>query len=164
MSGLEVLTWPDPALATACTEVGEITDEIRFLAADMMVAMYQAEGRGLAAPQVGRIIRLFVMDAAWKDGPKQPVVMVNPEIVDFSLIRVEGEEACLSLPGISATISRPEAITVSWTDLAGNRQSADLAGPEARVVQHEIDHLDGKVILDHLPPALRAEKLAQYAP
>lgn len=163
MAVLPILRWPDARLATACDPVGEITDEIRTLAADMLVTMYDAPGRGLAAPQVGRLIRLFVMDAHWKEAERAPVVMIDPEILGASDEAVAMDEGCLSIPGITTSIMRPVAIRVGWTDLEGMRQVADLTGVAARVVQHEYDHLDGLVTFDRLDEAARASAIVEYA-
>ncbi len=163
MPVLPILRWPDPRLAVVCDPVGPVTDDIRALAADMLVTMYAAPGRGLAAPQVGRLQRLFVMDAHWKEGARTPVVMIDPEIVAVSDEVVTMDEGCLSIPGITTRVERPAGVQVRWTDLEGVRQGADLEGVEARVVLHEYDHLDGLVTLDRLDAPARARALVEYA-
>lgn len=156
MAILPVLRWPDPRLATLCNPVGEITPALHTLAADMLQTMYAAPGRGLAAPQVGAMIRLFVMDATWKEGRFDPIVMLNPKILWASENRKTGPEGCLSIPGITTEISRATDIRIGWTDLGGNRQQADFTGFAAICAQHEYDHLDGIVTLQHLSPEARA--------
>lgn len=163
MAVLPIVTWPDARLSTSCAAVGEITEEIRALAADMLETMYAAPGRGLAAPQVGRLIRLFVMDATWKEGVRTPIVMLNPEIAGFSETVIGMDEGCLSIPGITTHVTRPAGVTMSWTGLDGLRQSAEMAGNAARIAQHETDHLDGVVTFDRLDDAARETALAEYA-
>ena len=101
MSVMPILRWPDVGLATVCEPV-EDPSAVKALAEDMLETMYAAPGRGLAAPQVGVLARMFVMDVTWKDGVATPVVCINPEIVATSDARASGEEACLSIPGVSA--------------------------------------------------------------
>jgi len=150
-----ILLWPDPLLSRPCAPVADLA-AVQRLAADMLETMYAAPGRGLAAPQVGVLHRLFVMDAVWKDGAPQPMVMVNPEMLWRSDRCESGAEACLSIPGISTDIERPVAVRLRWTDLDGGAQEALLEGAAARIAQHQLDHLDGIVTLDRLPPERRA--------
>ncbi|MGR3542371.1 MAG: peptide deformylase [Hasllibacter sp.] len=144
-----ILTHPDDRLRALCAPVGAVTDEVRALAADLLETMYDAPGRGLAAPQVGVPSRVFVMDVAWKDGAPAPVAMVDPEVLDASPGEEGLEEACLSIPGAPRVVMRPSAVTMAWTDLAGERVHRRLTGMEARCAQHELDHLNGVLILDH---------------
>ena len=144
----EIVLHPDPRLRAACAPVGGVTDAVRALAADMLETMYAAPGRGLAAPQVGEPLRLFVMDVAWKDGAPAPVVAVDPEIVVAGGDVETAEEACLSIPGRPVRVARPAAVTMRWTDLDGFRAEHALTGAAARCAQHELDHLDGVLILD----------------
>ncbi len=164
MAVLPILHWPDPRLATVCAPVGEVTPEVRALAADMLETMYAAPGRGLAGPQVGAMLRLFVMDAWWKDGPHDPQVIIDPEVVWLSGDRAEGPEGCLSIPGVLAPVERAVALQLGWTTLDGERVEAELKGFVAICVQHELDHLDGIVTLDRLTPEVRAMVLAQVLP
>lgn len=150
MSILRIITWPDPMLARVCEPVGEIDDGIRRLASDMLETLYAAEGRGLAAPQVGHLLRLFVMDVGWKEKQPLPVVCINPEITWISPEPAVREEGCLSLPGIAARVRRPAQVHMRWTDLDGQARDEDLAGFAATCAQHEVDHLDGIVTLDRL--------------
>ncbi|NVK44856.1 MAG: peptide deformylase [Rhodobacteraceae bacterium] len=159
----EILLWPDARLSTACAPVEEITEDIRALVADMFETMYDAPGRGLAGPQVGAMLRLFVMDATWKEGEKTPLVAINPEIKALSDETCEMDEGCLSIPGITATVTRPERITLAWTDLDGRRHTGEMIGAEARIAQHEYDHLDGLVHFDRLDAKTRARLEEIYA-
>ncbi|WP_226551066.1 peptide deformylase [Celeribacter naphthalenivorans] len=163
MARREILLWPDARLSTSCAPVDEITDDIRTLVSDMFETMYDAPGRGLAGPQVGAMLRLFVMDATWKEGEKSPLVAINPEIAGFSDETCEMDEGCLSIPGITATVTRPERITLSWTDLDGQRHAREMTGAEARIIQHEYDHLDGLVHFDRIDAKTRARLEEIYA-
>jgi peptide deformylase len=153
-----ILIHPDPRLKKLCDPVGEIDDGVRGLARDMFETMYGAPGIGLAAPQIGVNARLIVMDCAKREdehATPQPVAMVNPEITWSSDELCEREEGCLSIPEIYAPVSRPEAVTVRWTDLDGQTREARMAGIWATCVQHEIDHLNGKLFIDYLGPMRR---------
>ncbi|WP_420012778.1 peptide deformylase [Tateyamaria sp.] len=162
MSRRSILTWPDTRLSAKCAPVDEVTDDIRTLASDMLDTMYDAPGRGLAAPQVGVLIRLFVMDATWKEGTPSPMICINPVILSHSAQTATAGEACLSIPGLSAEVSRPTSIRMTWTDLNGAEQVETLSGFAALCAQHELDHLDGIVTLDRVDAAQRAALLAQY--
>lgn len=160
MSVLPILRWPDPRLSRVCDPV---SGDAAALAADMLDTMYAAKGRGLAAPQVGHMLRLFVMDVTWKTGAKAPRVFVNPEL-EVSYTRFEsGEEACLSIPGVAARVNRPPEVVIRWSDLDGARHEEHMTGFAARCVQHEVDHLNGLVIFDRLPPDHRAQMEKDYA-
>ena len=158
-----IVLWPDPILSRTCDKIVGVDDAIRALAADMLDTMYDAPGRGLAAPQVGVPLRLFVMDCTWKDGEKSPRALINPEIVTVSNERVFGPESCLSIPGITARVERHQSITMRWTGLDGQPCEDILTGFEAVCAQHEIDHLNGIVIFDRVPPDTRAVLEAGYA-
>ena len=163
MSLREIVLWPDPRLAATCAPVAEIDDEIETLAADMLETMYAAPGRGLAAPQVGVLKRMFVMDVGWKEGKSDPLVCINPMLQEVSEARAEGEEGCLSIPGVTATISRPAQVQMVWTGINGARYVQSFDGFAAACVQHELDHLDGVVTFDHLDAEARRELMAAYA-
>lgn len=161
MSLLPIVKWPDPRLTAICAPVAE-GEDLSGLIANMLETMYDAPGRGLAAPQVGVLKRLFVMDVDWKDGARNPVVMVNPDILWRATETAEGEEGCLSIPGVTTPVIRPTEIRVRWydTDNAVNEQCFD--GFAARCIQHEYDHLDGRVTFDHLSPEMRRTAHQQY--
>ncbi len=156
MTVLPILLWPAQALRVVAAPVGTVSVEVRALAADMFDAMRAARGRGLAAPQVGRPLRLFVMDVGWKDGASDPIVAIDPVILEASTESDVATEGCLSLPGVPVEVVRPSAVTLAYTDLDGVRQSRRFDGFAARCVQHERDHLDGILCIDRLPQAGRA--------
>lgn len=156
-----VLLWPDPILTTACAAVAD-AGSVAGLAADMLATMYHEQGRGLAAPQIGVSLRVFVMDATWKQGTPAPQVFVNPEIVWRSDAQVTGPEGCLSIPDITTQITRAAEIRLRWYDLSGAVQYGVLSGFDAICAQHEIDHLDGIVTFDRLSPDARARAEAEY--
>ncbi|WP_102108430.1 peptide deformylase [Oceaniglobus roseus] len=163
MALMQILKWPDPILQQTAAPVTDFDAALAALAQDMLDTMYDAPGRGLAAPQVGRLIRLFVMDTTWKEGTPDPVVCVNPEILWSSDETEENEEGCLSIPGTPMPIVRPARIGLRWQGVDGTVNEAELDGPDALCAQHEIDHLDGLVIFDRVAPSLRAELEARYS-
>jgi peptide deformylase len=147
----EVLQFPDPRLRVVSKPVGEVTDEIRVLAADMCEVMYDEPGVGLAAPQVGEPVRLIVVDTEWtEEGTDQnPLVLVNPEIVER-----EGKltwlEGCLSVPDFQADVERAARVTLRAHDLDGNEVVCTAEELRAVCFQHEIDHLDGTLFIDRI--------------
>lgn len=152
----QILIHPDPRLKTPAAEVGAVTDEVRALAADMLETMYDAPGIGLAAPQVGELKRVLVMDCVKEEGaPPRPMALIDPAIEWMSDETQTYEEGCLSIPEQYADIERPAEVEVSWTDLDGTRRRERFAGLWAICVQHEIDHLDGKLFIDYLKPLKR---------
>ncbi|KIN65290.1 Peptide deformylase [Sulfitobacter noctilucae] len=163
MSVLPIVLWPDPRLTETCVPVAEITPEIEKLATDMLETMYDAPGRGLAAPQVGVMQRIFVMDTGWKEGKSDPIVCINPMLQEVSEERQTNSEGCLSIPGVSADISRPAQVQMVWTGLNGGRYVQSFDGFAAACVQHELDHLDGVVTFDHLDAENRAALMTEYA-
>ncbi|NCO87666.1 MAG: peptide deformylase [Rhodobacterales bacterium] len=151
-----ILIHPDPRLKTLCRPVPAITDDLRRLADDMLETMYDAPGIGLAAPQVGVLARVLVMDAVKEEGAApRPMVLVNPEVVWASEARSIYDEGCLSIPDQYAEVERPAEVTVRWTALDGSAQEERFAGLWATCVQHEIDHLDGRLFIDYLKPLKR---------
>ncbi|SFE79731.1 peptide deformylase [Sulfitobacter brevis] len=162
MSVLEIVKWPDPRLAETCPQVEAITPEIEQLAADMLETMYAAPGRGLAGPQVGAMLRIFVMDVGWKEGKPDPLVCINPMLQEVGEDRATNIEGCLSIPGVSAEISRPTQVQMVWTGVNGGRYVQSFDGFGAVCVQHELDHLDGVVTFDHLDAETRAQLIAEY--
>ncbi|GLS85338.1 peptide deformylase [Cypionkella aquatica] len=153
MAVLPILRWPDSRLTTVCSE---ITGDARALAADLLETMYDAPGRGLAAPQVGVTQRIFVMDCTWKEGIYAPRVLINPEILWKSEETAAGPEGCLSLPGIVTEITRAKSVHMRWLDLSGKICEEMFTGFAAICAQHEFDHLNGVLTLDHLDPTARA--------
>ncbi|WP_136645591.1 peptide deformylase [Tabrizicola sp. YIM 78059] len=149
-----ILIHPDPRLKKVCEPVAEITPELRALAADMLETMYDAPGIGLAAPQVGVTKRLIVMDCI-KDGPPEPLILFNPRIIWASEDVSTFEEGCLSIPDQYAEVKRPAEVQVRWLDETGTEQERQFSGLWATCVQHEIDHLDGKLFIDYLGPLKR---------
>ncbi len=134
----------------------EITPELRNLADDMLQTMYEAPGIGLAAPQIGELRRLIVMDCAEEPNTQpSPIVLFNPETVWNSDEVETRDEGCLSLPEQFAEIQRPAEVRVRWEDLDGQPQEEKFDGLWARCVQHEIDHLNGRLLIDYLTPLKR---------
>jgi peptide deformylase len=150
MAILKVRRYGDPVLRQKARPVAEITEELRRLLADMVETMHDQVGVGLAAPQVGISLRLVVMD----DGKGGIRVLVNPEIVDRRG-SVKAEEGCLSLPGVFGEVERSEWIKVEALDAEGRPIAFEARGLQARIVQHELDHLDGMLFIDRLPPVTR---------
>jgi len=142
------IPWPDPRLRTAVADVHEVTEEIRSIWADMIDTMEAMPGVGLAAPQIGVMLRLAVVDASDKRG--QAVRMANPEVVHASVQLREHDEASPNLPGVSARISRPRAVLVRFLNDQGVVEERDFVGLWATSVQHQIDHLAGRMYFDHL--------------
>ncbi len=150
-----ILIHPDPRLKKLCDPVSEITGDLRKLAADMLDTMYDAPGIGLAAPQVGVMRRLIVMDCMKTPAVPRPIVLFNPQVTWTSADLATYEEGCLSIPEQYADVQRPDKATVRWTDLDGAAQEETFAGLWATCVQHEIDHLNGKLFIDYLGPLKR---------
>ena len=144
---VHIVYYPDPVLQRRAAEVEAVGPELAAFAAKMLVCMQEASGVGLAAPQVGRSIRLFV--ASQTGEPADGMVFLNPRIEPFGPI-VELEEGCLSLPGIRADIRRTESVRLAFTDLEGEARTAEFGGLLARIVQHECDHLDGVLFFERM--------------
>ena len=160
MSILDLRVLGDPILRQDTKPVAAVTDEIRRLIDDMFDTMHAAKGIGLAAPQVGRIERVAVVDV---EGGKQPIALVNPEVVSRDTRLEKSEEGCLSIPDIFGDVERPAAVVVRALDREGNPievQGGDLL---ARCLQHEIDHLHGKLFIDYLSVLKRRAALAKWA-
>ena len=158
MAVLKIVTDPDPVLREVARPVGAVTAEISGLANDMVDTMRAAEGLGLAAPQVGRSLRMFVLDANGAG-----IVFIDPDI-----IRAEGcaahEEGCLSIPGVTRLVTRAERVIVEASGISGARFQMECKGIFAAAVQHEIDHLDGVLMTDahmHADPCLTPEQEAE---
>ncbi|KEJ95096.1 peptide deformylase [Pseudosulfitobacter pseudonitzschiae] len=151
-----ILLHPDPRLKKLCTPVTDMTDELRSLGDDMLATMYDAPGIGLAAPQVGVLERLIVLDCVKAEGEApRPLIMFNPEIIASSEETNVYEEGCLSIPEHFADVTRPAEVQVRWIDRDGKEHTEEMGGLWATCVQHEIDHLDGKLFIDYLKPLRR---------
>ena len=146
-----ILIHPDPRLKKSAAPVADMSDELRRLADDMLQTMYDAPGIGLAAPQIGVLNRLIVLDCVKEEGATpRPLAMINPEVIASSDETSTYEEGCLSIPEIYADVTRPAEVEVRWMDMDGNAQQEVFTDLWATCVQHEIDHLDGKLFIDYL--------------
>ena len=150
MSNLKIIIAPEPRLLEVSKPVKEVNNDIKKLLEDMLQVMYRSNGIGLAAPQVGILKRLIVMDCSDKNIKKEPLKFVNPEILNLSSDKSEFEEGCLSLPTQYAKVERPSNIEVEYKDENGNKYRKNFSGIEATCLQHEIDHLNGKLFVDHI--------------
>ena len=155
MNKLSIIIHPDPRLKKVSIPITNITDRIKQLSLDMLETMYQASGVGLAAPQVGITKRLVVMDCSEED-VKKGVILINPEIIWTSEENVSFEEGCLSIPDIREEITRPKSVKVKFFDIYNCKQEEFFDGLWATCIQHEIDHLDGKLFIDYLGPMKRS--------
>jgi len=144
-----ILKYGEAVLHAPAQPVGELTPEIQTLIDDMIETMYAAPGIGLAAPQVGVSLRLFVVDVSVGRDAGQLIVFINPEFVEREGMQLE-EEGCLSAPGFEATVARPARAVVKGLDRNGQERSVEATGLLARAFQHEMDHLDGTVFIDRL--------------
>ena len=147
-SGLEIVKYPDPRLRETCRSIEEIDESIVDLAKQMFDTMYRSGGVGLAAPQVGRTVRLFIANPTAKPG-QQEGVYINPEIINDEG-SAESEEGCLSIPGLLCKIRRKHAVTIRAVNLDGETFTQDAEDLLARIFQHEIDHLNGILISDKM--------------
>lgn len=160
MARLEVRMMGDPVLRTPAAPVGEVTDELKKLISDMFDTMYAEEGVGLAAPQVGIGDRVIVVDPHLEDYER--FALINPEIVEASKITEKAEEGCLSIPGLRDIVERSARVKVRGMTPEGTLREFDAEGIVARILQHEIDHLDGILFLDRLSPLKRKMALAKW--
>jgi len=168
MALLPILEVPDPRLRQKSTPVEEVNDEIRQLIADMFETMYVAPGIGLAAVQVGVPIRLLVIDlqepeVEGGEPVKDPKVFINPELYEPSDVEVPYNEGCLSVPDQYAEVDRPDRIRARWLDENGVRHDEEIDGMLAVVLQHEMDHLEGVLFIDHLSRLKREMILRKIA-
>ena len=150
MALLNILCYPDARLQKVAKPVQAVDDRIHALIDDMLETMYDAGGIGLAATQIDVHERLVVIDAS--EERNQPLVLINPEITWMSDERVKGEEGCLSVPGIYDGVERATAVKVKALDRHGKEQSIEAEGMLAICIQHELDHLKGKVFVEYLSP------------
>lgn len=151
-----ILIHPDPRLKKVVEPVEDLTDALRQTADDMLETMYDAPGIGLAGPQIGLMNRLIVLDCVKEENEApRPLIMFNPKVIAASDERSVYEEGCLSIPEQYAEVERPAEVTVTWMDRDGNPQEETFDGLWSTCVQHEIDHLDGKLFIDYLSPMKR---------
>lgn len=159
MAVLKILEYPDPRLRLKAAPVPVVTDEIRQLAADMLETMYAAPGVGLAATQVDRHIRLIVLDLS--ETRDQPQVLINPELLSREGV-ANSDEGCLSVPGVTEGVDRAARIRFRAMDTEGKVIESDADGLQAVCIQHELDHLDGKLFVDYLSE-LKRQRLKKRA-
>lgn len=162
MATRPILILPDARLRAVADPIEKIDDGIKALAQDMLDTMYDAPGIGLAAPQIGELKRIVVMDLAKEGEPPDPLVMINPEILKYSEETVVTEEGCLSIPELFYEVERPAEVTVRYTDLAGKTIERDAADRLAICIQHELDHLDGVLYIDYLSRLKRDRVLKKF--
>jgi peptide deformylase len=160
MAELKIELLGSAVLRQPAAEIAGIDDELRALASDMFDTMYAAEGIGLAGPQVGVSRRIVVVDLNDEQHPR--FVMINPRLIERSAEREKGEEGCLSIPGVSAVVDRPARVVVEALDLEGRPVRIEGDGLLGRCLQHEIDHLDGILFIDHLSALKRSMLLKKY--
>jgi len=151
---LDVVKYGDPVLTKKAEEVSKFDDSLRKLVDDMFETMYGAPGVGLAAPQVGVLKRLFIMDCSSGKNKKQKLALINPVIESEEGEQI-GDEGCLSFPGIFIQVARPQRLVVRAQDVDGSAFRLDLMDLEARCVSHENDHLDGELFINYLSPLKR---------
>jgi peptide deformylase len=159
----EIIVLPDKRLRLVSQPVKKIGPETRALVEDMFETMYDAPGVGLAAIQVGVPDRVIVLDLAKKDEPKQPQVIINPELVWHSDQRSTYEEGCLSIPEFYEEVERPAQVRVKYLDLEGEEHEVEANGLLATCLQHEIDHLNGVLFIDHISKLKRDRIIKKFA-
>lgn len=162
MAKRPILILPDERLRAIAEPIDKIDDGIRQLAQDMLDTMYDAPGIGLAAPQVGELRRIVVMDLSKDDEPKAPIVMINPEILSYSDETVTTEEGCLSIPELYYEVERPAEVKVRYTSLEGETVEREAGDRLAICIQHELDHLDGVLYIDYLSRLKRDRVLKKF--
>ncbi len=155
MAILPILTEPHPILRKKAQKVAQVDDNIRRLMDDMLETMYKDQGVGLAANQIGELKRIIVMDLQDSEDQERPegfypLYMANPEITSASKEKITADEGCLSVPGQIVPVERPESINITYLDYNNNKQEMLVEGWLARVIQHEMDHLNGKLLIDYL--------------
>ena len=155
-NNLHIRLYGDKTLREVAKPVTEFTDDVNNFIADLVFTMYEKDGVGLAAPQVGRSLRVFVVDPFWfnEEGKKNPLVLVNPEFIEFQG-DVESEEGCLSVPNIFEPVQRAEKVIIEGLNENGKKVRYEAEGLFARALQHEFDHLDGILFIDKVPKLRR---------
>ncbi|WP_374630279.1 peptide deformylase [Pannonibacter indicus] len=162
MTKRTIITLPDPVLRQVCAPVTAVGDDIRQLADDMLDTMYDAPGIGLAASQIGVLQRIFVLDVAKEDQPKAPMVFINPEIVWSSPELSVYQEGCLSIPEYYDDVERPASVRVTFQNREGAQQELLADGLLATCIQHELDHLNGKLFIDYLSKLKRDRVVKKF--
>lgn len=152
----EIQTYGKKVLRTATKEIPQIDEDFKTIVANMFETMYAAEGIGLAAPQVGKSIRLFVIDLSPLDEEEGRRVFVNPRILESGDEQDEYEEGCLSIPTVREIVTRPTSIRLTYQDMTGKQYDEEIDGFLARVIQHEYDHLEKRLFVDHLSALKRS--------
>jgi len=163
MAVLPIITAPDPRLKLKAKPVAKVDDEIRRLMDDMLETMYLAPGIGLAAPQVGVLKRVLVVDVSGEDEKPAPLKIANPQILWRSKELVTYNEGCLSLPEHYADVMRPDAIKLRYLDYQNEIRELEAKGLLATVIQHEMDHLEGVLFVDHISSVKRSIILRKLA-
>jgi peptide deformylase len=158
----EIVLLGDPVLREKAREVETFDEELQTLVDDMFETMAYAEGAGLAAPQIGISRRILVADARRDAGPDARVALVNPRVVEASAETERDQEGCLSIPGVSEAVTRPGRVVVEGFDPSGKPVRIEAEGLFARVLQHEVDHLDGVLFIDRISPLKRGLLLKKY--
>lgn len=159
---LKIVQSPDPVLAQVCEPCVPGDEALKSLAEEMAQAMYANNGCGLAAPQVGVSQRFVVIDVDWDDDHKDPLFLVNPTIVETKGDLEPSDEGCLSLPGISVSVQRYPWVRARYYDLEGELWEIEGDGLLARCIQHELDHLEGKTLLESCDPVTRLTAIREY--
>lgn len=157
-----IITIPDPVLREVCAPIVTVDDDVRKLADDMLETMYDAPGIGLAASQIGLLQRIFVLDVAKEDAPKEPMVFINPKIVWSSEDLSVYQEGCLSIPDYYEEVERPAEVTVQFLNREGAEQEIKADGLLATCIQHELDHLNGKLFIDYLSKLKRERVVKKF--
>ena len=158
-----ILTLPDPLLRAVSAPVERVDDAVRGLVADMLDTMYEAPGIGLAAVQIGVPRRVVTVDVSKKDEERAPQVFINPEIIAHSEELSVYEEGCLSIPDVHEDVERPARVRVRFIDLAGAAQEIEADGLLATCLQHEVDHLDGVLLIDHISKLKRDRIVKRFS-
>ena len=158
-----IITLPDKRLRRVSEPVGKITADIKKLVEAMFESMYEAPGIGLAAVQLGELKRVVTMDLSKKEGPPNPQVFINPEIVWKSEEQSTYEEGCLSIPEIHEDVERPARIKLKYLDIEGKQHEVNAEGLFATCIQHEVDHLNGVLFIDHISKLKRDRIIKKFS-
>jgi peptide deformylase len=158
-----IITLPDKRLRRVSEPVGKITADIKKLVEAMFESMYEAPGIGLAAVQLGELKRVVTMDLSKKEGPPNPQVFINPEIVWRSEEQSTYEEGCLSIPEIHEDVERPARVKLKYLDIEGKQHEVNAEGLFATCIQHEVDHLNGVLFIDHISKLKRDRIIKKFS-